>query len=550
MLSAAFLLDFPGLLVEQVIIGAEVVTLVVRIETPAGCCPACGVSATHVHSRSRRTLRDLSASGRQVRLSLQTRRFFCANAACPRRTFTEQVPLLALPRKQRTLRLQEMLRCLGFALGGEAGARLAVRLGMPCSPDTLVRLVRETALRPVRGPRVLGVDDWAVLKGQTYGTILLDLERRVPIDLLPDREAATFAAWLQAHPGVEWISRDRGETYIQGARLGAPDARHVADRWHLLRNLREALQRLLQRQERVLEQVARATDQRAERAPPPLGLPPVERRPRPVVKARPPSVPKPKLLSAQRERQLAMYHQVRELAAHGWWAETIARHLQIQPRTVRKYMELDQFVDRRHGSRRSQAEPYRAYLEHRWAEGYTDRRQLWHELEARGYTGSYLSVWKITRSWDAPATSQPPSPPPTPPPRPPLRSPSRVTWLLLQEPEDQKASDTTYREALYQASPDIALAAQLARSFVQMVRERQVALFDPWLEQATKSGIRELRRFALGLRQDYAAVRAALEEPWSQGPTEGHVLRLKLLKRQMYGRAKVDLLRQRVVQRG
>lgn len=550
MLSAALLPTIPGLLAEQVIIGTEVVTLVVRMTAPTANCPACDVAATRVHSRSRRTLADLPASGRRVRIWLQRRRFFCANAPCPRRTFTEQVPSLALPRKQRTLRLQEALRSLGFALGGEAGARLAVRLGMPCSPDTLLRLVRETALRPVQGPRVLGVDDWAVLKGQTYGTILLDLERRVPIDLLPDREATTFAAWLQAHPGVEWISRDRGETYIQGGRLGAPHARHVADRWHLLRNLREALQRLLERQERILQQVARETDQDTERAPPPLGLPPLERPPRPAVKTRPPPIPKPKPLSPQRERQLAMYHQVRELAAQGWWAETIARHLRIYPRTVRKYMELEHFVDRRHGSRRSQAEPYRAYLEQRWAEGCTDRRQLWQELQARGYMGSYLSVWTITRSWEAPTALQPPSPPPVPRPRPPLRSPSRVAWLLLQDPADQKAEDTTYREALFQACPDIALAAQLARNFVQMVRDQQVGAFDSWLERATRSGIKELRRFALGLQQDYAAVRAALEEPWSQGPTEGHILRLKLLKRQMYGRAKVDLLRQRVLQRG
>jgi hypothetical protein len=173
MLSAALLPDIPGLLVEQIIMGIEAVTLVVRMTTPASGCPACGKGATRVHSRSRRTLADLPESSRRVRISLETRRFFCSNGACSRRTFTEQVPLLALPRKQRTLRLEETLRRMGFALGGEAGARLAAQLGMPCSPDTLLRLVRETALRPVRGPRVLGVDDWAVLKGQTYGTIRL-----------------------------------------------------------------------------------------------------------------------------------------------------------------------------------------------------------------------------------------------------------------------------------------------------------------------------------------------------------------------------------------
>lgn len=544
MLSAALLPDIAGLLVEQAIIGSEAVTVVVRFTTASACCPACGQEARRVHSRSRRTLQDLPMSGRRVRLSLQTRRFFCANAACPRRTFTEQVHLLALPRKHRTIRLQETLHRLGFALGGEAGARLAGRLGMPCSRDTLLRLMRESSSLPVQGPRVLGVDDWALLKGQTYGTILLDLERRRAIDLLPDREAATFAAWLQAHPGVEWISRDRGEMYIQGARLGAPHAQHIADRWHLLRNVHDAFQRLLERHERALQQVARDVDQLPEPAPPPLGPPP-----RRSAKARPAPVRKSKPLSVQRERQLAMYQQVRELAAQGWWAQTIARHLQIQPKTVRKSMEMDQFVDRRRCSIPSAAAPYRAYLQHRWAEGCTDCRQLWHELQRQGYTGSYLSLWKFTRGWEVPAVPPAPSPPPAVLPRPPLRTPRRVAWLLLRDQEDQHTPDRPYCEALYRACPEIELGAQLAYGFGVLIRERQAAILDAWLEHAT-TGPRELRRFALGLRQDYAAVRAALEQPWSQGPTEGHILRLKLLKRQMYGRAKVDLLRQRVLQRG
>ena len=544
MLSAALLPDIAGLLVEQVIIGADMVTLVVRFTTPMALCPACGREATRIHSRSRRTLQDLPMSGRRVRLSLQTRRFFCANPACPRRTFTEQAPLLALPRQQRTCRLQETLRRLGFALGGEAGARLAGRLGMPCSADTLLRLVRASSLLSSQGPRVLGVDDWAMLKGHTYGTILLDLERRVPIDLLPDREAATFATWLQAHPGVEWISRDRGEMYVQGARLGAPHAQHVADRWHLLRNVHDAFQRLLERHERVLQQVSREVDQLPAPAPPPLGPPP-----RRATKARPAPVRKPKPLSIQRERQLAMYQQVRELAAQGWWTQTIARHLQIQPQTVRKYVGMEQFVDRRRCSIPSAAAPYRAYLEHRWAEGCTDCRQLWHELQSQGYTGSYLSLWKFTRNWEVPAVPQAPSPPPAVLPRPPLRTPRRVAWLLLHDQEDPHTADLPYCEALYRACPEIELGAQLASGFGVLVRDRQAAILDAWLEHATTGGPRELRRFALGISQDYAAVRAALEQVWSQGPAEGHILRLKLLKRQMYGRAKVDLLRQRVLQR-
>src|SRR6185437_390615 len=176
------------------------------------------------------------------------------------------------------------------------------------------------------------------------------------------------------------------------------------------------------------------------------------------------------------------------------------------------------------------------------------RRQLWNELQARGFTGSYISVWKLTLFWMPPPTPQMASPPPEIPALPAVRTVRQVAWLL-QEPSPQKTRDIVYRDALYQACPDLALAAQLVQAFGSLLRERQPEALDGWIEQAEQSGLRELRRFALGLRQDYAAVRAALEEPWSQGQTEGHIQRLKTLKRQMYGRASFGLLRRRVLER-
>jgi hypothetical protein len=166
----------------------------------------------------------------------------------------------------------------------------------------------------------------------------------------------------------------------------------------------------------------------------------------------------------------------------------------------------------------------------------------------RGSTFSYISVWKLTRSWVPPPTPQMASPPPEIPARPAARPVRQVAWLL-QEPSPQKERDIAYREALCQACPDLALAARLVQAFGSLLRERQPEALDGWIEQAEQSGLRELRRFALGLRQDYAAVRAALEEPWSQGPTEGHIQRLTTIKRQMYGRASFGLLRQRVLER-
>lgn len=228
-----FLPDLPGLLVEQIISGDDMLTLVARLTTPAPPCPSCGQLATRIHSRYRRILHDLPVSGRTVRLSFQIRRFFCTTPTCPRKTFAERLPALARPHAQRTLRLQEVLCLIGFVLGGEAGARLATRLGMPSSPDTLLRLVCQTALPRAPTPRVLGVDDWSFLKGRTFGTLLVDLERHQPVDLLPDREGPTLTAWLLAHPGVEIVSRDRSTTYAEAIRLGAPNALQVADRWHL-----------------------------------------------------------------------------------------------------------------------------------------------------------------------------------------------------------------------------------------------------------------------------------------------------------------------------
>jgi transposase len=388
----------------------------------------------------------------------------------------------------------------------------------------------------------LGIDDWAYRRGKTYGTILLDLERRVPIDLLPDREVDTCVAWLQAHPGIEIISRDRGKIYVLAASLGAPQAKQVADRWHLLRGLGEALQKLLARQERLLGQVAREVDVVSESSSPPVAvaLSPPARNQR-VSASRP--------VSAQRAWQLETYQQVRELAAQGWTHQDIARHLQINRGTVRKYQALDHFVDRRHTSHLAAAEAYRAYLEHRWAEGCTNRRQLWHEIQAQGFTGRYISVWKVTCTWVPPVVPQALAPPPTVQPRPARRTPRQVAWLLTREESELKDPDVAYRTALCQQCPEMAVASHLVCEFATLVRERQSAALDAWLEQVEASGLRELRRFALGLRQDYAAVRAALEEPWSQGPTEGHIQRLKTLKRQMYGRASFGLLRQRVLDR-
>jgi transposase len=159
------------------------------------------------------------------------------------------------------------LAIIGFTMSAEAGGRHTQKLGMGVSADTLLRMVRQTALQPLPSPRVLGVDDFAFRRGRSYGTILVDLERRRPIDLLPDRESETLAKWLKAHPGIEIATRDRSRAYAEAIADGAPDAVQIADRWHILKNLYEALERLLTRQHRLIRQVVQPD------SPPPQPIP-------------------------------------------------------------------------------------------------------------------------------------------------------------------------------------------------------------------------------------------------------------------------------------
>src|SRR3954462_15516082 len=200
---------------------------------PGGRCPDCGGASRAVHSRYRRPPADRPARGRAVRLDLRLRRFYCRNAACTRRTFAEHLPQLIRPHARRTGRLAQAQARVGAALGGEGGARLLQHLAMPASADTVLRLIRNLPLPEPEPPRVVVVDDWALRKGRTYGTIVVDLARRRVLDLLPDRTAKTLADWLRGQPQIEVIARDRSTEYARGIGLGAPGATQVADRWRV-----------------------------------------------------------------------------------------------------------------------------------------------------------------------------------------------------------------------------------------------------------------------------------------------------------------------------
>ncbi|HZO90819.1 MAG TPA: ISL3 family transposase [Chthonomonadaceae bacterium] len=342
-------------------------------------CPVCHRPSRRVHSRYWRTLADLPCSGQKIVLHVRMRRFFCGNRHCPRRTFAETLPGLAAKRARRTQRMQQALTRLGQAVGSRPGVRLAISLALPTSATTLLRLERAAPVPVVETPRVLGVDDWAFKKGRRYGTILYDLEKHRPVDLLPDATADSLAAWLQQHPGGEIISRDRGGCYAEGARKGAPHAIQVADRWHLAKNLGEALERLLDTKRSLLKQAAGRSAEAENAAAAPQEAPTTSNE-------RQSSRSQQRLQqekACRRQYRLERYETVQALLAQGMNLSAIGRHLRLNRRTVRKLAQAEVFPERKQrASRPSKLNAYKAFLLQPWQEGCHNAAALLTEITA------------------------------------------------------------------------------------------------------------------------------------------------------------------------
>ncbi len=524
---------FPDCVLEQVRIDPDQLRIQLRSRHDSACCPDCGRPSSRVHSHTRRQVQDLPLLGIPVYLDVLVRRFFCDTPTCAKRTFVEHLSAVTPSRVRRTPRVTDAVRVIGFAVGGEAGARVAGRLGVRTSGDTVLRILRATPApnRPL--PTVIGIDDFALCRGRSYGTILVDLDRHCPLDLLPDRTAETVAARLQESHTVTVVARDRSREFARGVDAGLPQATQVADRFHLLCSLREAIERTLHRLRPELRQLLEDDDATDGGSTPCDGPPPPQYDPGPArerIQA---------VKHAERDRR---FQAVKNAQRRGLNLRQIAREGELSVATVRRWVQADRLPPERRGYRRgSKVEPYAAYLRQRLAEGCTNQSQLWREIRDQGFTGTRSLVAKWLRAHRTDDEQ------PARPPRRRLPSPKQLAWLTLQVDDPERSVGERSLWKCLGRHPELRALQQLATRFMTMVRERQGTCLDCWLADCRSGSIPELRNFAKALEIDRDAVTAALTLSWSNGPVEGQVTKLKLLKRGAYGRMKLDLLRQRLL---
>ncbi len=502
-----------GFAVESAVYEAERTVITVRPIKSFGLCPSCGAASRRVHSRYRRRVADLPLAGRSVQLVLVARRFRCDAVLCGRQIFTERfADGVVASSARRTARLDCIVHHLGLALGGRPAAGFAKRLMLPVSNDTLLRVVRRRTRLPADPLRVVGIDDWAWRRNQRYGSIICNLERRRVVRLLPDREPATAQAWFAGHPAIAIIARDRGGGYGEAAAKALPHAVQVADRWHLMENASRAFLDAVRKSMRQIRSAIGAT------------------------------TINPELLTAAERIQYEGYLRREEtnaailaLLKDGMPIKQIVRQTGHSRKMVRQVIRGERNDVFR--VRQSSLDVHLPWLDDQWAAGSRNGAELWRRLAARGFRGSLrvVSEWATRRrraeKADAESIQRIPS--------------ARTIARLMTTGRDTMSKAETVTIAAIEAGvPALFEARDIIAAFHAMIRRKAVSELPPWIERARETLVAS---FASGVAKDEAAVRAAIALPWSNGQTEGQITRLKLVKRQMYGRGKIDLLQARLI---
>jgi transposase len=542
-LLAVLFPHLSGLRVHRVEDVGDAVMIAASCRADSACCPRCGLESARVHGGYARTVADGAAGGRPVLIVLRVRRFRCRNPECPAVTFAEQAKGLSERYRRRSVPVTAMLAGFGLELAGRAAARLAGTLGIAVHPATVLRLVAAAPDPEVTAaPEVLGVDDFALARGQVYGTVLVDMRTGDVVDLLPDREAATLEAWLKAHPGAGIICRDRAGNYAEGARAGAPDAIQVADRWHLWHNLAEYAGKTVAGHRGCLKD--QPGDAGGHDAAGPAGSPEQE----PPGQAEAGQVPPDGFLDAcGRERRLVArtrerHAEIRGRLDAGESLSAISRATGLDRKTVQRFARAgsaDELLGKA-TSRESKLDQFKPYLHQRWNEGVTDAAALHAELQQRGWAGSEQTVRRYVRPFrQAPAA---------PDPAPAVPKTRQITRWLLTRPDHLQPGEQAQIQAIRARCPHIDALAGHVTAFAEMMTARTGSRdLEAWLAAVEADDQAGLRSLAAGIRNDQQAVVNGLTLHWNSGRVEGTVNKIKMIKRQMYGRASFGLLRKRVI---
>jgi len=542
-LLAVLFPHLAGLRVHRVEDAGVAVMITASCRADSACCPRCGLESARVHGGYARTVADGAAGCRPVLIVLRVRRFRCRNPQCPAVTFAEQAAGLSERYRRRSVPLLAMLAGFGLELAGRAAARLAGTLGIAVHPATVLRLVAAAPDPQVTAaPDVLGVDDFALAKGYVYGTVLVDMRTGDVVDLLPDREAATLEAWLTAHPGAGIICRDRAGAYAEGARAGAPAAIQVADRWHLWHNLAEYAGKTVAGHRGCLKDQPGDAD--GHDAPGPAGTPEQE----PPGQAEGGQVPPDGFLDAcGRERRLVIRTRQRHAEIHqrldaGESLSAISRVTGLDRKTVQRFARAGSAGELlgKATSRESKLDAFKPYLHQRWNEGVTDAAALHAELQQRGWAGSEQTIRRYVRPFRQALAA--------PGPAPAVPKTRQITRWLLTRPDHLQPDEQAQIQAIRARCPHIDALAGHVTAFAEMMTARTGSRdLETWLAAVEADEQAGLRSFAAGIRNDQQAVINGLTLHWNSGKVEGTVNKIKMIKRQMYGRAGFDLLRKRVI---
>lgn len=506
----------------------DLLVITVASTKSAPCCPLCGGAARRVHSRYTRRVADLPCGGQPIRLFLQVRKCFCEEGACPRKIFVERLTPFIDPHGRVTRRLFQVVQIIGLATGGRLGVRVTDRIGIQTSRQTIIRRILALPTEPAGQVIELGVDDFSFRRGRTFGMILVDLRSHQVIDLLPERSVESAATWMQNHPEIQYVSRDRGNDYAQAIREGAPQARAVADRFHIYKNLVEAIEPVVARcYKDIRKDLPKPTKPKTPKVK--------EWRPAPA-----PAHERQRLarLAVNQERFDSMI----ELQKLGIPQDEVARRLGVTKRTVQNWNKRGSCPgSRRRHKRRSLFDPYATYVLKRWKDGCKTGSTLYREIKEQGYRGTDRQVYRFLQTLKQEKVELPDLP---------ILSRLSVReslWLIARPFDDLEADGRADLEALCQLSTELTTLHLLVQAFGRIVRKREGHRLDEWRQQVAESGIAEVQRFAKGLERDKEAVEAGLTLVYSNGVVEGKVNKLKLIKRMGYGRASFPLLRQRML---